>query len=89
MGKVMADYRLLFSKKAQRDIEQLTAQQKVKLQETLLQVLVRTPHAGKKLKGKLKGLYSYRLNRKDRIVYEIIEEDEVVFVIRVKTHYGE
>ena len=85
----MADYQILFSKKAQKDIVQLTTTQKLKLQEILQQVLAVNPYIGKALKGKLTGLYSYRLNRKDRIVYEIIEDDRVVFVIRAKTHYGE
>ena len=89
MNKIMTDYQILFSKKAKKDIEQLTAQQKAKLQEILLQVIATTPYAGKQLKGQLAGLYSYRLTRKDRIVYEIIEDDKVVFVIRARSHYGE
>ena len=89
MNKIMTDYQILFSKKAKKDIEQLTGQQKAKLQEILLQVIATTPYAGKQLKGQLTGLYSYRLTRKDRIVYEIIEDDKVVFVIRARSHYGE
>ena len=30
-----------------------------------------------------------RLNRKDRILYEIYEEDKTVLIIRARTHYGE
>ena len=44
---------------------------------------------GKALKGKLNRFYSCRLTQKDRIVYEILEEDKVVFVISLGTHYGE
>jgi len=47
------------------------------------------PYIGKPLKGDLKGLYSYRLNRKDRLVYEIYEEDQTILIIRAKTHYGD
>jgi len=85
----MDDYQILFSKKAQKDIAQLTSNQKAKLQEILQQVLAINPYSGKALQGKLSGFYSYRLTRKDRIVYEILEEDKVVLVIRAKTHYGE
>ncbi|MBC6422639.1 MAG: type II toxin-antitoxin system mRNA interferase toxin, RelE/StbE family [Hormoscilla sp. SP5CHS1] len=85
----MTDYQILFSKKAKKDIEQLTAQQKAKLQEILLQFIATNPYTGKQLKGQLTGFYSYRLTRKDRIVYEIIEDDKVVFVIRARSHYGE
>ena len=85
----MDDYQILFSKKAQKDIAQLTTAQKAKLQEILQQVLATTPYRGKALKGNLSGFYSYRLNKKDRILYEIIEDDKVVFVIRARSHYGE
>lgn len=89
MTEVRDDYQILFSKKAQKDIAQLTSTQKAKLKEILQQVLTTNPYLGMPLKGKLNGLYSYRLTRKDRIVYEILEEDKVVFVIRARTHYGQ
>ncbi len=85
----MEPFTILFSKQARRDIEQLTPKQKAKLQQVLQQIITVNPYIGKALKGDLKGLYSYRLNRTDRIVYEILSEDKVIFVIRARTHYGE
>lgn len=85
----MTDYQIVFSKKAQKDIAQLTAQQKAKLQEILQQVIAINPQAGKRLKGKLSGFYSYRLNQRDRLVYEIIEDTYTVLIIRARTHYGD
>ena len=82
-------YQIRFSKKAQRDVTSLTSQQKNKLRQILLEVIAVNPYLGKSLKGKLKGLNSYRLNRKDRILYEIYEEDKAVLIIRARTHYGE
>jgi toxin YoeB len=82
-------YQVRFTKKAQKDIAELTNQQKIKLKQILEQVIAVNPHSGKALKGKLKGLNSYRLNRKDRILYEIYEQDKTVLIIRAKTHYGE
>ena len=64
----MSNYQILFSKKAQKDIAQLTAKQKSKLKEILQQFLQVNPYAGKQMKGNLRGFYSYRLNRKDRIL---------------------
>jgi Txe/YoeB family toxin of toxin-antitoxin system len=81
--------RFFFPKQAQKDIAQLAPAQKTKLQLILQEVLAVNPYVGKPLQGKLSGLYSYRLNRKDRLVYEIFEDDGVVFVIRAKTHYGD
>ena len=83
------NYQIRFSKKAQKDIAELTEQQKSKLKQILEQVIAVNPHSGKALKGKLKGLNSYRLNRKDRILYEIYEQDKTVLIIRNRSHYGE
>jgi toxin YoeB len=58
-------YQVRFSKKAQKDIAELTDQQKTKLKQILEQVIAVNPHRGKAFKGKLKGLNSYRLNRQD------------------------
>jgi toxin YoeB len=85
----MEPFTILFSKQARKDIEQLAPKQKAKLQQILQQIIAINPYVGKALKGDLKGLYSYRLNRTDRIVYEILSEDKVVFIIRARTHYGE
>lgn len=71
----MTTYHVFFSKQARKDIEKLTPQQKAKLQEIIINRLAENPYAGKALKGDLSGLYSFRLNRKDRILYEIYEQD--------------
>jgi Txe/YoeB family toxin of toxin-antitoxin system len=85
----MKTYRIVFSKQAQKDIDELTPKQKNKLKEILENIILPNPYVGKALKGELKGLYSYRLNIKDRLVYEIYNEDLVILVIRARTHYGE
>lgn len=85
----MKAYQIVFSKQAKKDIESLTIKQKIKLQEILQNIILPNPYTGKPLKGDLKGLYSYRLNLKDRLVYEIYDEDLVILVIRAKTHYGD
>ena len=82
-------YQIQFSRKAQKDIRELTEQQKHKLKQILEELVSVNPFMGKALKGKLKGLYSLRLNRKDRILYEIYEQDKTVLIIRTRTHYGE
>ncbi|WP_408648856.1 type II toxin-antitoxin system RelE family toxin [Tumidithrix elongata] len=58
----MTVYRILFSKQALKDIEELTSQQKKKLQDILSNTLAINPYLGKALKGDLSGLRSYRLN---------------------------
>ncbi|HEY9702487.1 MAG TPA: type II toxin-antitoxin system RelE/ParE family toxin [Allocoleopsis sp.] len=82
-------YKIVFSQKAGKDIAKLTPQQKDKLKIILQQILSINPYIGKPLKGDLKGLYSYRLNIKDRIVYEIIPSEQTILIIRARSHYGE
>lgn len=89
MVEESSSYQIQFSRKAQKDIRELTEQQKRKLKQILEEVISINPFSGKALKVKLKGLYSLRLNRKDRIFYEIYEQEKTVLIIRVKTHYGE
>lgn len=81
-------YKVVLSKKASKDF----AVYSTKLQEkviTILESISENPYIGKNLKGPDRNLYSFRVNLKDRIVYEIHEEEVIVYVLRVKTHYGD
>ena len=46
-----------------------------------------TPPPYEKLTGDLSGAYSRRLNIQHRIVYQIIDADKIVKVLRMWTHY--
>jgi len=39
------------------------------------------------LKGDMKGLISRRINKQHRLVYEIIEDEKLIKVYRMWTHY--
>lgn len=45
------------------------------------------PPSYEKLTGELSGLYSRRINRQHRIVYEIDEAKKEIHIIRMWTHY--
>lgn len=45
------------------------------------------PLSYEKLSGDLSGLYSRRINRQHRIVYEFNEEDKEIHILRMWTHY--
>lgn len=85
----MANYQFLFSRQAKKDIAELSPKQKIKRQEILIEILAENPYEGKALKGSLVGLRSYRLNLKDRILYEIYESEKTILIIRAKSHYGD
>ncbi len=84
----MKRYEIRITKKALRDIRELSQSMKKKLKDILLEVLSFTPYEGKKLVGDLEGNYSLRLNLKDRNVYSVDEKNKIVFIKRAKTHYG-
>jgi Txe/YoeB family toxin of toxin-antitoxin system len=48
---------------------------------------LRTPPRYERLAGDLKGAYSRRINIQHRLVYQVLEEERVVKVLRMWTHY--
>lgn len=84
-------WRILFTKQAQQDARKL-AESKLRPQaEELLALLARspweTPPPYEKLIGDLSGAYSRRINIQHRLVYQVLEKERIVKVIRMWTHY--
>jgi len=82
-------FEIRFTKEAKKDVQKFIPKQKAKLHKILLNVLSNNPYQGKRLVGDLSGFFSYRLNIKDRIVCSIDENDQIVYIHRAKTHYGD
>ena len=87
------NYKLVYTKQAQKDAKKLSRSQlKTKALE-LLEILqddpLKRPPEYEALVGDLQGAYSRRINIQHRIVYQVYEEEKVVKVIRLWTHYGE
>jgi Txe/YoeB family toxin of toxin-antitoxin system len=55
--------------------------------EILLENPYQTPPPYERLVGDLTGAYSRRINIQHRLVYQIIEDEKVVKIIRMWTHY--
>lgn len=55
----------------------------------LVEILKRDPYElpYEKLSRELKGCFSRRINLKHRLVYEILEEQKIVKILSVWTHY--
>ncbi len=84
-------WRLLYTKQAQRDAKRLAASGlKPKAQE-LLDVRAddpfRTPPPFERIVGDLAGACSRRINIQHRLVYQVLDEERVVKVLRMWTHY--
>jgi len=58
-----------------------------KLLELLKENPYQNPPPYERLVGDLKGSYSRRINIQHRLVYQIIEEEHIVKIIRLWTYY--
>ncbi len=63
--------------------------QRNQCQKIIQEQIIVNPYEGKKLVGDLTGFFSLRLNYKDRILYSIDDQQKLIYIHRVKTHYGE
>ncbi len=84
-------WRVVFTKLAQKDAKRLSDAGLRKKAETLLDILrknpYQTPPPFEKLLGDLSGAYSRRINIQHRLVYQILDDEKVVKVISMWTHY--
>lgn len=84
-------WQLIFTKQAQKDAKKLTAAGLRAKAEKLLDILsenpYKTPPPYEKLLGDLSGAYSRRNNIKHRLVYQVLENEKIVKVLRLWTHY--
>ncbi len=84
-------WELVYIKQAQKDAKKIaTSQLKEKSQE-LLELIKDNPYQNpppyEKLVGDLVGAYSRRINIQHRLVYQIYEEERVIKILRLWTHY--
>ena len=87
----MSQWRLLYTKQARKDARKLADSGLRPRAEELLKILEEDPYRNppryEKLVGDLEGAYSRRINIQHRLVYSVDEEEKVVKVIRMWTHY--
>jgi len=84
-------WRIVFTKQAQKDAKKLSAAGLRSKAENIIQILRENPYQVpppyEKLVGDLAGACSRRINIQHRLVYEIVEEEKTVKIIRMWTHY--
>lgn len=83
-------YKILFTKQAEKDFKKIAVSNLKSKVFHLLSVLEDNPMQPpwEKLID-LDSTYSRRINLQHRLVYQIIEEEKVVKIIRLWTHYGD
>ena len=87
----MVNYRLVYTKQAQKDAKKIASSGLKEKVLQLLRLIEEDPFQEyppfEKLIGDLAGAYSRRINIQHRLVYEVLEDEKVVKVIRMWTHY--
>ena len=84
-------WRVVFTKQARKDANKISASSLRSKAEKLIDILRKNPYQApppfEKLIGDLTGAYSRRINIQHRLVYQIVDDEKVVKVIRMWTHY--
>jgi len=84
-------WRNFFTKQAQKDAKKIAASGLRSKAEHLLSILQEDPFQNpppfEKLVGDLSGACSRRINIQHRLVYQVLEKEKTVKVLRMWTHY--
>ena len=87
----MVKWKIVFTKQALKDIEKIAQSPLKEKAKHLLKVLEDNPYENpppyEKLLGDLTGAYSRRINIQHRLIYQVMEKEHTVKVIRLWTHY--
>ena len=84
-------WRLAYTKQTHQDAKKLASSGLRPKAQELLDVLAEDPFqkppSFEMLVGDLSGAYSRRINIQHRLVYQVLEEERVVKVLRLWSHY--
>ena len=80
-----------YTKQAQKDAKQLASYGLKAKAQALLAIIEKDPWQNlpplEKLVGDLSGAYSRRINIQHRLVYQVLEAEMAVKILRLWTHY--
>ncbi len=84
-------WRLVYTRQAQKDARKLAASGLREKAQALLSVILKDPFQNpppyEKPVGDLAGTCLRRINIQHRLVYQVLESEQVVKVLRLWTHY--
>jgi toxin YoeB len=84
-------WEIVYTRQAQKDGKKLAAAGLRGKASELLDIIrenpFHTPPPVEKLVGDLAGAYSRRINIQHRLVYEVLEAERIIKIIRMWTHY--
>lgn len=84
-------WQLIYTRQAQKDAQKLASSGLKEKAKELLKIVEGDPYQNpppyEKLVGDLAGAYSRRINIQHRLVYQVLEKERVVKVLRLWTHH--
>jgi Txe/YoeB family toxin of toxin-antitoxin system len=82
-------WKVVLSKQAAKDAKKIKACGLSQKAKELINTLQNNPYQPpyEKLVGNLRGYYSRRINIQHRLVYEVFDDQKVVKVLRMWSHY--
>jgi toxin YoeB len=84
-------WQLYYTKQAQKDARKLASSGLKNKAQELLSIIeadpYQTPPPYEKLVGDLAGAYSRRINIQHRLVYQVLEKEKSIKVLRLWSHY--
>jgi Txe/YoeB family toxin of toxin-antitoxin system len=82
---------IVYTKHAQKDAKKIAQSNLKKKALELISLLEQDPYQNppqfEKLVGDIEGAYSRRINIQHRLVYQVLNEERLVKVLRMWTHY--
>ncbi|MCP5246088.1 MAG: Txe/YoeB family addiction module toxin [Burkholderiales bacterium] len=84
-------WEIYYTKQAKKDAKKLTSAGLKKKAQDILVLIQENPYQNpppyEKLVGDLDGAYSRRINIQHRVIYQVLEKEKIVKVLRLWTHY--
>ncbi len=84
-------FKIVYTKQAQKDAKKLASSHLKNNTQNLLDIIKENPYQNpppfERLVGDLFGAISRRINIQHRLVYQVLEEEKIIKVLRMWTHY--
>jgi len=84
-------YSLVFHKKTKKQLPNIKSANLENNLKIILKILENNPYQNpppyEKLENNIKDKYSRRINLKHRLVYQVLEKEQVVKILSIWTHY--
>lgn len=92
IGAATKMYRIVYSRQSQKDAKKLAAQPALRNRaRELVEIIKNNPFQNpppyEKLVGDMASFYSRRINIQHRLVYQVLEEERIIHILRMWTHY--